>query len=105
MLCLPGLTPVANDAHAVGDSGECVVASGRTPPAAESFEMLGSWPSRSQRSTSFGSMPSKPRMTSFGRPVSGGGVAQATQRESGQARSERKPWQSPVEGTHEGSRL
>ena len=25
MLCLPGLTPVANDAHAVGDSGECVV--------------------------------------------------------------------------------
>ena len=26
MLCFPGLTPVANDAHAVGDSGECVVA-------------------------------------------------------------------------------
>ena len=28
MLCLPGLTPVANDAHAVGDSAECVVPSG-----------------------------------------------------------------------------
>ena len=26
MLCLPGLTPVANDAHEVGDSGETVVA-------------------------------------------------------------------------------
>ena len=28
MLCLPGFTPVAKDAHAVGDSGEWVVASG-----------------------------------------------------------------------------
>ena len=32
MLCLPALTPVANDAHAVGDSGECVVSSGCRPP-------------------------------------------------------------------------
>ena len=32
MLCLPGLTPVANDAHAVGDSGEWVVARSWRPP-------------------------------------------------------------------------
>ena len=36
MLCFPGLTPVANDAHAVGDSGECVVASGYIPPCSAS---------------------------------------------------------------------
>ena len=34
MLCLPALTPVANDAHAVGDSGECVVPSARHAAAA-----------------------------------------------------------------------
>src|SRR5438132_1513373 len=33
MLCLPAFTPVANDAHAVGDSGEGVVPSARTPLA------------------------------------------------------------------------
>ncbi len=66
MLCLPAFTPVANDAHAVGDSGECVVASGRTPlPRFASFCMFGSLPSSIHFWTSRGSMPSKPRMTSF----------------------------------------
>ena len=70
MLCLPGLTPVANDAHAVGDSGECVVVSGRTPPVDASRERFGSWPAFIQRSSSAGSMPSKPRMRSLGRATS-----------------------------------
>src|SRR3954467_14364678 len=70
MLCLPGLTPVANDAHAVGDSGECVVVKGRTLPRAASFERLGSCPAFIQRSSSVGSIPSKPRMTSLGRVTS-----------------------------------
>ncbi len=66
MLCLPAFTPVANDAHAVGDSGECVVSSRRTPlPRFASFCMFGRRPSSIQRCTSRGSMPSKPRMTSF----------------------------------------
>ena len=34
MLCLPAFTPVANDAHAVGDSGECVVPSATHAAAA-----------------------------------------------------------------------
>ena len=34
MLCLPAFTPVANEAHAVGDSGECVVPSGADAAAA-----------------------------------------------------------------------
>ena len=42
MLCFPGLTPVANEAQAVGDSGECVVASGLTPPVDASRERFGS---------------------------------------------------------------
>src|SRR5437868_2029446 len=65
MLCLPALTPVANDAHAVGDSGECVVARGNMPPFLASADRWGSLPSCIQRSTSCGSMPSKPRITSF----------------------------------------
>ena len=66
MLCLPAFTPVANEAHAVGDSGECVVPSGRTPlPRAASFFMFGSLPSSIHFWTSRGSMPSKPRITSF----------------------------------------
>jgi len=66
MLCLPAFIPVANDAHAVGDSGECVVPNGRTPlPAAASFFMFGSLPSSIHFWTSRGSMPSKPRITSF----------------------------------------
>ena len=66
MLCLPAFTPVANDAHAVGDSGECVVSSGRTPlPRVASFFMFGSLPSSIHFWTRRGSMPSKPRMTSF----------------------------------------
>ena len=66
MLCLPALTPVANEAHAVGDSGECVVPSGWTPPPrAASFFMFGSLPSSIHFCTRRGSMPSKPRMTSF----------------------------------------
>ena len=66
MLCLPALTPVANDAHAVGDSGECVVLERRTPlPRAASFFMFGSLPSSIHFWTRRGSMPSKPRMTSF----------------------------------------
>src|SRR4030081_2959869 len=66
MLCLPAFTPVANDAHAVGDSGECVVPSGRTPlPVAASFRMFGSLPSSIHFWTRRGSMPSNPRITSF----------------------------------------
>src|SRR5260221_6359432 len=65
MLCLPALTPVANEAHAVGDSGECVVCSGNMPPPFASFAMLGSLPSSIHCVRRCGSMPSKPRMTSF----------------------------------------
>ena len=63
MLCLPGFTPVANDAHAVGDSGECVVPRGTCPLRATRFR-LGSLPSSIHFCTSVGSMPSKPRITS-----------------------------------------
>src|SRR5438445_238243 len=45
MLCLPALTPVANDAHAVGDSGECVVSRCRIVPCLASFCRFGSLPS------------------------------------------------------------
>src|SRR5262249_29988307 len=65
MLCLPAFTPVANEAHAVGDSGECVVWSGEKPPCLASAAMCGSLPSAIHFSTRCGSMPSKPRMTSF----------------------------------------
>src|SRR5262249_54929611 len=66
------LTPVANDAHAVGDSGECVVPSGRTPlPLFASFCMFGSLPSSIHFWTRRGSMPSKPSTTSFCRNFSG----------------------------------
>src|SRR6185436_20829693 len=65
MLCLPALTPVANDAHAVGDSGECVVCSGENPPRFASAAMFGSLPSAIHFSSRCGSMPSKPRMTIF----------------------------------------
>src|SRR4051812_50223713 len=65
MLCLPALTPVANDAHAVGDSGECVVCSGENPPRFASAEMFGSLPSAIHFSSRCGSIPSKPRMTIF----------------------------------------
>src|SRR5262245_34544072 len=66
MLCLPAFTPVANDAHAVGDSGECVVPSGCTPlPCLASFAMFGSRPSSMYLRTRRGSMPSKPSTTSF----------------------------------------
>ena len=81
MLCLPALTPVANDAHAVGDSGEWVVVSGRTPlPRFASFCMFGSLPSSIHFWTSFGSMPSKPRITSFCRNFSGGAPRAARDR-------------------------
>src|SRR5437016_11297893 len=73
MLCLPAFTPVANDAHAVGDSGEWVVSRGRTPlPRFASFCMFGSLPSSIHFCTRRGSIPSKPRMTSFWRNFSGG---------------------------------
>src|SRR3954454_23298992 len=65
MLCLPAFMPVANDAHAVGDSGECVVCSGEKPPCLASAAMCGSFPSAIHFSSRCGSMPSKPRMTSF----------------------------------------
>src|SRR4051812_3025397 len=64
MLCFPGLTPVAKEAHAVGDSGEWVVASGYMPPCSASRFMFGSLPSLIHRPTSAGSIPSNPRMTS-----------------------------------------
>src|SRR6185295_5299315 len=65
MLCLPAFTPVANDAHAVGDSGEWVVCRGEKPPCLASAEMFGSLPSLIHFSSRCGSIPSKPRMTSF----------------------------------------
>src|SRR5436190_17522815 len=65
MLCLPALTPVANEAHAVGDSGEWVVCSGNIPPPFARAEMFGSLPSSIHFFRSCGSIPSKPRMTSF----------------------------------------
>src|SRR5512140_4032725 len=65
MLCLPGLTPVANDAHAVGDSGDTVVPSGYTPPCLITRAKFGSRPSATHFSTRCASRPSKPRMTSF----------------------------------------
>src|SRR5688572_10849896 len=65
MLCLPALTPVANDAHAVGDSGECVVSSGEKPPRFASAAMFGSLPSARYRWSRTGSMPSNPRITIF----------------------------------------
>src|SRR5262245_19586480 len=65
MLCLPALTPVANDAHAVGDSGECVVCSGETPPCFASALIFGSLPSPIHFSSRCGSMPSNPMITSF----------------------------------------
>ena len=72
MLCLPAFIPVANDAHAVGDSGECVVSRAWTPPLArESFFMFGSLPSSIHFWTSRGSMPSNPSTTSFCRNFSG----------------------------------
>lgn len=66
MLCFPGLTPVANDAQAVGDSGECVVESGRTAPVDARREKCGSWPAFIHRFRSPGSRPSKPRISSLG---------------------------------------
>src|SRR5829696_744655 len=65
MLCLPALTPVANDAHAVGDSGECVVCSAENPPCFASAAMWGSLPSAIHFPSSAGSIPSNPRMTIF----------------------------------------
>ena len=93
MLCLPALTPVANDAHAVGDSGEWVVSSGRTPvPRRASFCMFGSLPSSIQRWTRRGSMPSKPRTTSFWRNFSGArcGAARGERAEADDDRSEQR---------------
>src|SRR5262249_19546662 len=46
MLCFPGFTPVANDAQAVGDSGECVVPSADMPPRPAILAMLGRLPHR-----------------------------------------------------------
>src|SRR5690348_5126396 len=65
MLCLPAFAPVANEAHAVGDSGECVVVSVRITPFFASAEMFGSLPSAIHCSTRCGSIPSNPRMRSF----------------------------------------
>src|SRR4249920_2316060 len=67
MLCLPGLTPVANDAHDVGDSGETVVSSFVSPPLLINREKAGISPRLRNVSSSVGSMPSKPRTMSFGR--------------------------------------
>ena len=66
MLCLPALTPVANDAHAVGLSGEWVVSRRKRPPCAGQLGEIRqlALPSSSVRARS-GSIPSKPRMTSF----------------------------------------
>ena len=65
MLCLPAWTPVANDAHEAGDSGEWLVVRRYSPPSDARRAMLGSLPSAIQRSVRRGSMPSNPRMTAF----------------------------------------
>src|SRR3989337_2110727 len=65
MLCLPALTPVANDAHAVGDSGECVVCRDEKPPCFARAAIWGSFPSDSHLPSSTGSIPSNPSMTIF----------------------------------------
>ena len=65
-VAIAGTSQLANDAHAVGDSGECVVSREWTPPEeAESFLRFGSFPSSIHFRTRRGSMPSKPRTTSF----------------------------------------
>src|SRR5947207_2279569 len=78
MLCLPAFTPVANDAQAVGDSGEWLVSSRCSPPRLTSFCMFGSLPWSIHFLTRAGSMPSKPRITSFCGNFSAGRVPQAT---------------------------
>ena len=101
MLCLPAFTPVANDAHAVGDSGEWVVASGRTPlPRFASFCMFGSLPSSIHFWTSRGSMPSKPRITSFCWNFCGGrrGAARDRGAETNDKRSEQDAFHQDVRG-------
>ena len=61
MLCLPALTPVANDAHAVGDSGECVVPSGmNVPPVGEPLHVRQLAFVHPLAGPDVGSMPSKP---------------------------------------------
>src|SRR5215471_8210478 len=67
MLCFPGLTPVANDAHDVGDSGETVVSSFVSAPLLISRENAGISPRLRNTSSSAGSIPSKPRTMSLGR--------------------------------------
>ena len=97
MLCLPGLTPVANDAHAVGDSGECVVAERiHAALVGQPLHVRQLAFASSTCSTSAGSMPSKPRMTSrcevpAGRPaaVERGRCVSATDRHDGDHRDER----------------
>src|SRR5690348_9917040 len=65
MLCSPAFTPVANDAHEVADSGERVVPSGQKPPCLASAEKFGILPSSIHCFRRCGSIPSKPRTTSF----------------------------------------
>src|SRR5262245_15186002 len=67
MLCFPGLTPVAKDAHDVGDSGETVVSSFVSAPILISRENAGISPRFRKTSSSAGSIPSKPRTMSLGR--------------------------------------
>jgi hypothetical protein len=63
MLCLPGLQPVRNDDQATGLSGGKVVPSFLKQPFSRSLTKLGILPSSMYFSTSDGSMPSSPRMT------------------------------------------
>ncbi len=76
--CLPALPPMANDAHAVGDSGEVEVSSRCSLSSATGWA---SCLRPCSGSTGRGSIPSKPRMTTSCLNVSGGdGVREAAGR-------------------------
>jgi hypothetical protein len=58
-------TPVANVDHATGDIEGTLVSSGRKTPCSASFWKLGRRPSRMSFVVMPGSIPSKPRITTF----------------------------------------
>src|SRR5438445_636338 len=59
----PGLSPVANDAQATGDSGGFVVPSGSNVPDCARRARFGRCPSLAHLESRLGSAPSKPRTT------------------------------------------
>src|SRR5437764_8807054 len=59
----PGLSPVANDAQATGDSGGFVVPSGSKVPDCARRARFGKCPCLAHLESRFGSAPSKPSTT------------------------------------------